>query len=343
MNRLPEGLTAALCRTVLENLQMVFADLAEEAQVKQQAMKMTMEKLMEDIRALEASKETQKEERQREREKLVAAAEAVRLAEREEIQNNLSKMASQLKSITEEKEKQREKCFAIEKEKTWTLFLLEKKKEEDYEKMMTRERIIKDAANWERITRERENGTLPMVLTTAALKQRLLMELKEHAEKWMVAPGRSTKEPSAERTPVVLTTWMVREEWRKLQANKPCLNDDLQTFCTKEDITKLIFENQKLEAEIAAEYDKKRKCVMAAFLKKEEKIRAAELKQKHKLEQQMRKQLEKTQKAELKEKKRREAKEKKEAEKLARKQAKDERAETRRSRLFFWRRSSRAN
>ncbi|KAL2093130.1 hypothetical protein ACEWY4_010442 [Coilia grayii] len=339
MNRLPEGLTAALCRTVLGKLQMVFADLAEEAQVKQQAMKMTMEKLMEDIRALEASRETQKEERQREREKLVAAAEVARLAEREEIQNNLSKMASQLKSITEEKEKQREKRFAIEKEKTWTLFLQEKKKkEEDYEKMMIRDRIIKDAANWERITRERENGTLSMVLTTAALKQRLLMELKEHAEKWMVAPGRSTKEPSAERTPVVLTIWMVREEWRKLQANKPCLNDDLQTFCTKEDITKLIFENQKLEAEIATEYDKKRKSLMAAFLKKEEKIRAAELKQQHKLEQQMRKQLEKTQKAELKEKKRREAKKKKEAEKLARKQAKDERAETRRSRLFFWRR-----
>ena len=268
MNRLPEGLKAGLSGIALEELQTVFADLAEEAQVKQQAMEMTMEKLMEDIQALEASRQTNKQEWQREREKLIAAAEAARQAEREKIDSNLSQMASQLKNIVEKKDKEREIYFALEKEKRKMLFLLEQKEEEDYKKMMTidKELAMKDAANWGRLAREKENGTLCMVLRTAALKQRLLIELREHADKWMVvnfttdcispclvgdlmriiyamcrntvimwclffppqAPGTSTKERSAEKTPVVFTTWMVREEWRKLQANKLSLNDGLQ-------------------------------------------------------------------------------------------------------------------
>ena len=39
----------------------------------------------------------------------------------------------------------------------------------------------------------------------------------------------STKETgSAEGIPLVLRTWMLRDEWMKLQNNKACLNDSFQ-------------------------------------------------------------------------------------------------------------------
>ena len=62
------------------------------------------------------------------------------------------------------------------------------KEEEDYDKMMVKETewILKDSENWARLTAEREHCTLSMALTTAAIKQRLLKDLKRQAQKWMV-------------------------------------------------------------------------------------------------------------------------------------------------------------
>lgn len=188
MDRLSEDLRAALSKTIAYELELVLAEMAEEAQYKEQAMRVTLEKLLQDITELEDSGETEKQEWQRERDEMVATVEAARHKEQELNQDALSLMKHEVKRMTVEREKEREKSLALEKEHRRVLFLLEQKEEEDYDKMMVKETewILKDSENWARLTAEREHCTLSMALTTAAIKQRLLKDLKRQAQKWMV-------------------------------------------------------------------------------------------------------------------------------------------------------------
>ncbi|KAL2101968.1 hypothetical protein ACEWY4_003729 [Coilia grayii] len=328
MNRLDEGVRATLSKTILDKLQLVFTDMAEEEKTKQQVMRVTLEKLMEDTKELEASMEIEKENWERERENLVESADAARHEEWIKKRDDVSRMQFRLNMAMEDREKEREKRLAVEREHKHILSRLAVTAE-DKTMAEESEQATKDAATWERLSRERENGTLSMVLAAAAAKQRLLKELKAKTQKWMGAQNMATEEVNRSQEKLL-------DNWRKLQDGKPCPNDDLQVHEHTMEMKGILLQNQTLLGKIAMKFGKRRESLMAEFVKKEEELMAAELKKRRKLEEKMRKELEKIQKAELKEQKRREAKMKKEDEKLAKKKAAEDGTENRQPRFCFW-------
>ncbi|XP_041924662.1 vicilin-like seed storage protein At2g18540 [Alosa sapidissima] len=339
MDQLSEHLRATLSPAGAEELQLFLADMTEEAQEKENILKATLEKLLQDLTEMEHARKAQVEEWQRERERMQAAGEASKRDLQEKHRDAYSRLQSDVDRRAEELEMERKKLVALEKDHKRAVFLLEMKEEEDYDKMMAKEteRMIAESARWDKWTRERESCTLSMALTAAILKQRLLQELKSHADKWMVS-GESTQGASGtERAPMVFQTWMMRDQWRKLQDNRVCLNDGLQSFINRKQIEEVIVQDQTLKGEIDVEFDKKMERHMTEALKKQEKLRAAAMKKKVKLEEKTRKVLEKVQKAELKEKQRKEAKERKEAEKLEKKRAREERAKSSQPTFCCWR------
>ncbi|XP_062386294.1 caldesmon-like [Sardina pilchardus] len=322
MDQFIEHLRATLSPAQAEELQLFLAVVTEEAQEKENILKATLEKLLQAVTDMEHSRNVQVEEWHREKERMKAAGEAAKRNLQEMHRDTYARLQSDVDARFEELEVEREKLVALEKEHKRAVFLLEVKEEEDYDKMMAKEteRMIEESKRWDRWTKEAESGTLSMALTAAVLKQRLLQELKGQAGKWMVSGASGTK-----RAPMVFQSWMMRDQWRKVQDNRPCLNDDLQSFINHQKIEEVIVENLTLKGEIDQEFDKKMERHMMETLKKQEKCKAAALKKKVKLEEKTRKALQKVQKAELKEKLRQEAKERKEAEKREKKRAREER------------------
>ncbi|XP_041932960.1 vicilin-like seed storage protein At2g18540 [Alosa sapidissima] len=338
MDQFSEHLRASLSPAGAKELQLFLAGMMEEAQEKETILKATLEKLLQHVTEMEHARKAQVEEWQREKERVEAAGEAAKRDLHEKHRNTYSRLQSNVDRRAEELEMERKKLVALEKEHKRVVFLLEMKEEEDYDKMMAKEteRMIAESSRWDRWTKERESCTLSTALTAAVLKQRLLQELKSQAEKWMVTQGAN----GTERAPMVFKSWMLRDQWRKLQDNRACLNDDLQSFINRQKIEDVIVENQTLKGEIDVEFEKKMERHMIETLKKQEKLKASVLKKKVKVEEKTRKALEKVQKAELKEKQRKEAKERKEAEKLE-KRAREERAKTSQPSAFCcWRKSS---
>ncbi|KAL2093653.1 hypothetical protein ACEWY4_010965 [Coilia grayii] len=313
MNRLDEDVRATLSKTVLDKLQVVFGDMAEEEKAKQQVMRVTLEKMMEDIKDLEASKEIEKEDWERERENLVESADAARHAEWIKRRDDVSRMQFRLNMAMEEREKQREKCLAVEREHKHILARLEVTAEETTMAEES-EQAAKDVATWERLSRERENGTLSMALAAAAAKQKLLTELKANAQKLMGAQNMAIEQANSSEENIL-------DNWRKLQDSKLCPNDYLQL-----EMEGILLEKQTLLDKIAMKFGKKRECLLADLARKQEQMMAAELKKRRKLEEKMRKKLEKLEKAELKQQ---------EAKKLAKKAAEDA-AENKQPRFCFW-------
>ena len=212
MNRLDESVRAALSKTVLDKLQKVFADMAEEEKALQQAMRVTLDKLMEEIQKMEASMERQKENWERERENLVQSADAARQEEWLKKRDDISRMQFRLNVAMKDREKERENHVAVEQEHKHILSLL---KVTLKQKMKAREedRAMKDAATQDLLSRERENDALPVVLAAAATKQMLLKELKDK--------NMATVEANSSQQKLL-------DNWRKLQDSKPCPSDQLQ-------------------------------------------------------------------------------------------------------------------
>ncbi|XP_041966918.1 caldesmon-like [Alosa sapidissima] len=329
MDRLSEGLRAALSTAAAGKLQRYLDETAEEAQQRERAMRLTIEKVLQDLTEAEKSSQAASEERQRERAKKKAAIEASIRDKEEEISLELNLMTHRVRTLTENIEMERQKLVSLEEDYQRTVALLEKEYVYDYDKMMINEpeRIKAESDNWVRWTHERVNSTLATALTAAATKQKWLKELVNQAEKRMVV---SVPQVSGGPAQEVSNT------------NKSCLNDGLQSLSfSSQRAEQIIVQKQTFQGKIDTKFEKKMARLVSEATKKEEKIKAAEMKKRMQLEEKTRKELDRIHKAELKEKKRKGAKEKKEAEKLERKRAKEERAETRQTRCCFcWRKSS---
>ncbi|KAL2078856.1 hypothetical protein ACEWY4_024600 [Coilia grayii] len=304
------------------------------------------EKLQREMQDLVAIRHLEKQARENETERLEASVEAVKEEERAKLMQDESflKMKAEEERLRAEREKARERRYALERDNRWLLFQLELKEEEDYEKGRAKEtdHIIQEAAKWDKLTGERVNVALSTTLSTATTKQKLLLELKNQAAKWM-SDASEQEASSTQCVPQVLRGWMVREEWEKLQNNGPCLNDHIQSFTCCKEIEKAVLQNQRLLANINKKYEKQMKQHMAEKAKREEKLGAAYLKEREKLEAKLKKEKEQQLKAEIKEKMRREAEERKQAKILEKKAKKEEKAReqketaTRRRGFLFWR------
>ncbi|KAL2083391.1 hypothetical protein ACEWY4_021164 [Coilia grayii] len=329
MNLLSEALRSNMSETMTREVEMVLQDMAEEAEQKQQAMRHTVKKLQQYKQDLIASIHLEKQARESERERLEASVEAVRQEEwaKHMQDESFMKMKQEEERLTDEREKLRERRYALERENRWLLFQLELKEDENYEKRMSKEtdRFIQEAAKWDRLTRERVDVALSTTLSAAATKQKLLVELKNQASKWMVRNANNQEVSSTQGAPRVLRGWMLREEWGKLQNTEACLNDHVQSFTCRKEIEQTILLNKRLLANINKKYEKQMKQLMVEKTKKEEEIRAAALKEREKLEQKLKKEMEKQLKAEMKEQMKQEAEERKQAEKLEKKAKKEKR------------------
>ena len=185
MNRLDEGIRATLSKNVLDTLQAVFAEMAEEEGAKQQAMRVTLEKLMESIKEMESSMVRQKDSWEKERKNLVESADAARHDEWMKKQDDVTRLQFRLNLAMKDSEKESAKRLAVEQQNQDIASLLDVTVKQ---KMMAKEseRGIKNAATWERLSRERENAAMSKALAAAAAKQRLLKELKANAQKCML-------------------------------------------------------------------------------------------------------------------------------------------------------------
>ncbi|XP_063069033.1 uncharacterized protein LOC134460587 [Engraulis encrasicolus] len=87
--------------------------------------------------------------------------------------------------------------------------------------------------------------------TSAAHKQQLMADLREQADRWMEAPMAA----GDSNTPQVFLTWGLREQWRKVQGNRPVLNDHLQAFLHKDAIEKQVRKHAQKERELDAQFE----------------------------------------------------------------------------------------
>lgn len=188
MDGLSESLREALSPAMAEELQILLEEMAEEAEEKERILNLTLERLLGDIKTLEQIRKMEEEGRQWERASLKAALEAARREPLEQSRKALTYLRDLAQMRTEEFEKEREKRYALEWELKRVNFLLELKEDKDYDALMAKEteRMIADSERWARQTKEKELSTLAVALAAAAMKQRLLKELKSQAEKWMV-------------------------------------------------------------------------------------------------------------------------------------------------------------
>ena len=176
--------------TMKGEVEMILHDMIMEADQKHQALLQTIQKLQQDMQDLVAIRQLHKLARENERERLETAVEAVRQEERATNMQDESflKMKQEEESLTAEMEKERERRYALERENRLLLFQLELKEEEEFEKRMAKEtdRYIEEAAMWDRLAREKVNVALSTTRSAATTKQKLLVELKNQAGRWMV-------------------------------------------------------------------------------------------------------------------------------------------------------------
>ena len=164
MNRLGQEVTASLTASTMEHLQQVFAEMAEEAEEHQRALRMTAETLLQNITELKASMKAEREERLTERYRMLAAVESARFQQRRINNETIINLQHELRRVMEEKEEERKKCVDLNTAKKWALLLLERKNKAV-----------------QKVARDSES----VVVSAAAMKQKMLRELKTQAGQWM--------------------------------------------------------------------------------------------------------------------------------------------------------------
>ena len=167
MNRLSEALRLAMSETLAQELEQVFADMAEETQLKEHAMRITKEQMLQDFMALEATTLSEREERPKETQRLEASSETFRKEEQEKCRDSFSIMKREVERVTDERKKERDRRYALEKENRTLRFLQELKEDDDYNKRRSKEtdQFIIDAANLNKWTEESENVALTQALS----------------------------------------------------------------------------------------------------------------------------------------------------------------------------------
>ncbi|XP_063041172.1 GRB10-interacting GYF protein 2-like [Engraulis encrasicolus] len=328
MDSIPPDLLGSLAPVVQQQLPRVFTEMEEEDLEVEAAWKRTAETFNGEISALTASNEADEAGWQVERASLLAAVEAAQEEERRRLQVSLLQMAQQAQEVLHQ-------ATLLRMARTQPESSSAQAEHSGRSPTMMGPRA-------EQLVLERVRAwSCPLVVdaSSTAHKQQLMAELKEQAARWMEAPvaagdsntpaGDSSTPVGDGSTPVVFMTWGLREQWRKVQDNRPVLNDHLQAFLHKERIEQQLKQHVQKERELDAEFEKRRRSLEEKYLKKEEKQRAAAEEKKGRLEQQLRKEAEKRTRAAAKKQKKREEKEKKEEEKREEKEKKEEEKRTR--------------
>ncbi|XP_063071061.1 uncharacterized protein LOC134462114 isoform X2 [Engraulis encrasicolus] len=156
-------------------------------------------------------------------------------------------------------------------------------------------------------------------LLRAAQHERMLADLKKQAAHWMVAPWDCPASCDNADVPVVLSTWSLREETRRIQEDMPRLYNHLEEYYQHEKMLQHLLKHQRRESELERRLYIKCQGLDAKFAKEEAKRQEAERKKREELHKRLLKEAEKRWVAAQKKQRKSEEKAKREAEKIEKK------------------------
>ncbi|XP_063045832.1 uncharacterized protein LOC134439860 isoform X2 [Engraulis encrasicolus] len=169
------------------------------------------------------------------------------------------------------------------------------------------------------VTRQLYGQRKQTALLRAAQYERLLVDLKKQATRWMVAPWDCPASCDNADVPMVFSSWSLREETRRIQEDMPRLYNHLEEYYQHEKMLQHLLEQQRRESELEGRAYIKCQVLHAKYVKEEAKRQEAERKKRAELHARLLKEAEKRWVAAQKKQRKSEEKARREAENIEKK------------------------